>query len=123
MLDNIQRLMNVMREANVTLRWMMLHTAALSPSESHSTLLQLFSHLKNVNTDCPRDCQTCLLSLTSAAEGNKRCRQLRDQVIADSKYHPQVMFRLMLNTAQYEFKLKEVISLGIWLYTSKFWAG
>ena len=30
-LDNISKLMNVMREANVTLRWMMLHTAALPP--------------------------------------------------------------------------------------------
>lgn len=32
-LDNIPKLMNVMRECNVTLRWMMLHTIALSPSE------------------------------------------------------------------------------------------
>ena len=41
-LDNIPKLMNVMRECNVTLRWMMLHTSALSPSESRrSSLLAL----------------------------------------------------------------------------------
>ena len=45
-LDNIQKMMNVMREANVTLRWMMLHNAPLPQS----------------------------------AEGNKRAKQIRDQV-------------------------------------------
>ncbi|KAK2144442.1 hypothetical protein LSH36_756g00059 [Paralvinella palmiformis] len=73
-LDNISKLMNVMREANVTLRWMMLHTAALPPG----------------------------------AENNKRCRQLRDQVIVDSKFNPEIMFRLLLNIGQYEFKLREM---------------
>lgn len=73
-LDNIPRLMTVMRDSNVTLRWIMLHTAPLE----------------------------------LAAETNKRCRQLRDQVIQDSSYNPETVFRLMLNTAQYEFKLKEM---------------
>jgi len=41
-------------------------------------------------------------------EGNKRCRQLRDQVIQDSAYNPESLFKLLLNTSQYEFKLKEV---------------
>jgi len=54
------------------------------------------------------------------AENNKRCRQLRDQVIVDSKFNPEIMFRLLLNIGQYEFKLREVkvhsfvISLFIW---------
>ena len=73
-LDNIPKLMNIMRESNVTLRWMMLHTAALSHS----------------------------------ADGNKRCRQLREIVIQDSKYNPEVLFRLLLYTGQYELKLKEM---------------
>jgi len=42
------------------------------------------------------------------AEGNKRCRQLRDQVIQDSAYNPELLFKLLLNTSQYEFNLKEV---------------
>jgi len=48
------------------------------------------------------------LSLTAGAEANKRCKQLRDQVHADSKYNPLLTFQLLLNTAQFEFKLKEV---------------
>jgi len=42
------------------------------------------------------------------AEGNKRCRQLRDQVIQDCAYNPESLFKLLLNTSQYEFNLKEV---------------
>ena len=37
-LDNINKLMNVMRESNVTLRWMMLHTAALPPGMCNPSL-------------------------------------------------------------------------------------
>ena len=73
-LDNIQRLMNMMREANVTLRWLMLHTAPLSHS----------------------------------AELNKRCKALREQVSTDSAFNPETVFRLLLYTAQFELKLKEV---------------
>ena len=32
-LDSIPKLLNVMRDSNVTLRWLMLHTCALSPSK------------------------------------------------------------------------------------------
>ena len=42
------------------------------------------------------------------AEANKRCRQLRDQVVQDSRYDPEILFRLMLNISQFEFNLKEV---------------
>ncbi|WAR23300.1 WASC5-like protein [Mya arenaria] len=73
-LDSIPKLLNVMRDSNVTLRWLMLHTCALSPS----------------------------------GEANKRCKQLREQVLTDSKYNPLLVFRLLLNTSQFEFKLKEM---------------
>ncbi|CAH1773129.1 unnamed protein product [Owenia fusiformis] len=73
-LDNIPKLMNILRECNVTLRWMMLHNAPLSPS----------------------------------AEANKRCRQFRDQIASESRYNPEVLFALLLNTSQFEFKLKEM---------------
>jgi len=36
-LDNIPKLLNVMRDSNVTLRWLMLHTCALSPSKCSKT--------------------------------------------------------------------------------------
>lgn len=73
-LDNVPKLMNIVRECNVTLRWMLLHTSSLYPS----------------------------------AENNKRCRQLRDQVLSDSKYKPLQVFQLLLYTAQFELKIKEM---------------
>lgn len=39
---------------------------------------------------------------------NKRLRQIKDQVLNDSKYNPKLLFRLLLDTAQFEFTLKEV---------------
>ncbi|VDI80236.1 Hypothetical predicted protein [Mytilus galloprovincialis] len=48
-LDNIPKMMNVMRDSNVTLRWLMLHTSTLSPSkcmmrDSNVTLWWLMLH-------------------------------------------------------------------------------
>ncbi|GFW82443.1 WASH complex subunit 5 [Trichonephila clavipes] len=73
-LDNVPKLLNVARECNVTLRWLLLHTVPLS----------------------------------LAVEQNKRCRQLRDQVLSDSHYQPLQVFQLLLYTAQFELKLKEL---------------
>lgn len=73
-LDHVNKVVNVVRECNVTLRWLMLHTAALS----------------------------------SVADSSKRCRQVRDQVILDAKYDPLQVFELLLNTAQFELKFKEL---------------
>lgn len=73
-LDSIPKLMNTMREANVTLRWLMLHNAALTPAQ----------------------------------EANKRVKQVRDQVVSDSRYNPLGVFQLLLNIGQFEFKLKEM---------------
>ncbi len=55
----------------------------------------------------------------SGAEANKRCRQLRDQVIQDSKYNPEILFRLLLNISQFEFNLKEVSLQWTDLFSSK----
>ncbi|XP_070556885.1 WASH complex subunit 5-like [Ptychodera flava] len=71
-LDNIPKLMNCLRECNVTLRWLMLHSVA-----------------------GPWDL-------------NKRCKQLREQLIFDSKFNPQQLFTLLLNTSQLELNLKEM---------------
>lgn len=35
-------------------------------------------------------------------------RQIKEQVLNDSKYNPRILFQLLLDTAQYEFTLKEV---------------
>uniref|UniRef100_A0A8C9J7N4 WASH complex subunit 5 n=1 Tax=Panthera tigris altaica TaxID=74533 RepID=A0A8C9J7N4_PANTA len=72
-LDNIPRLLNCLRDCNVAIRWLMLHTAdsAYDPN-------------------------------------NKRLRQIKDQILTDSRYNPKVLFQLLLDTAQFEFILKEM---------------
>ncbi|XP_039594068.1 WASH complex subunit 5 [Polypterus senegalus] len=72
-LDNIPKLLNCLRDCNVAIRWLMLHTAesAYDPN-------------------------------------NKRFRQMKDQVINDSKYNAKILFQLLLDTSQFEFVLKEM---------------
>uniref|UniRef100_A0A6I8NTA6 WASH complex subunit 5 n=1 Tax=Ornithorhynchus anatinus TaxID=9258 RepID=A0A6I8NTA6_ORNAN len=72
-LDNIPRLLNCLRDGNVAIRWLMLHTAepACDPN-------------------------------------NKRLRQIKDQILTDSKYDAKILFQLLLDTAQFEFILKEM---------------
>uniref|UniRef100_A0A8C2WYS4 WASH complex subunit 5 n=1 Tax=Cyclopterus lumpus TaxID=8103 RepID=A0A8C2WYS4_CYCLU len=72
-LDNIPKLLNCLRDCNVTIRWLMLHSA-----ESAYDL------------------------------NNKRLRQIKDQVLHDSKYNVKILFQLLLDTAQFEFTLKEM---------------
>uniref|UniRef100_A0A3Q3ET57 WASH complex subunit 5 n=1 Tax=Labrus bergylta TaxID=56723 RepID=A0A3Q3ET57_9LABR len=72
-LDNIPKLLNYLRDCNVAIRWLMLHSAesAYDPN-------------------------------------NKRLRQIKEQVLCDSKYKPKILFQLLLDTAQFEFTLKEM---------------
>ncbi|KAM5315756.1 WASH complex subunit 5 isoform 2-T2 [Glossophaga mutica] len=72
-LDNIPRLLSCLRDCNVAIRWLMLHTAdsAYDPN-------------------------------------NKRLRQIKDQVLTDCRYNPKILFQLLLDTAQFEFILKEM---------------
>ncbi|XP_061462563.1 WASH complex subunit 5 isoform X2 [Rhineura floridana] len=72
-LDNIPKLLNCLRDCNVAIRWLMLHTAD-----------------------------------SACDPNNKRLRQIKDQVLTDSKYKPKILFQLLLDTAQFEFILKEM---------------
>uniref|UniRef100_A0A3P8VPU0 WASH complex subunit 5 n=1 Tax=Cynoglossus semilaevis TaxID=244447 RepID=A0A3P8VPU0_CYNSE len=72
-LDNIPKLLNCLRDCNVAIRWLMLHSAESA---------------YDIN--------------------NKRLRQIKDQVLNDSKYNPKILFQLLLDTAQFEFTLKEM---------------
>ncbi|XP_067323390.1 WASH complex subunit 5 [Anolis sagrei] len=72
-LDNIPKLLNCLRDCNVAIRWLMLHTADLGYDPN-----------------------------------NKRLRQIKDQVLTDSKYNSKILFQLLLDTAQFEFILKEM---------------
>ena len=49
-----------------------------------------------------------VLVFFAGAIGNKRCKQILDQVVADSQYKPLSVFQLLLSTSQFEFMLKEV---------------
>uniref|UniRef100_A0A8D3C896 WASH complex subunit 5 n=1 Tax=Scophthalmus maximus TaxID=52904 RepID=A0A8D3C896_SCOMX len=72
-LDNIPKLLNCLRDCNVAIRWLMLHSAE-----------------------------------SAYDQNNKRLRQIKDQVFNDSKYNPKILFQLLLDTAQFEFTLKEM---------------
>uniref|UniRef100_F6RQ92 WASH complex subunit 5 n=2 Tax=Equus caballus TaxID=9796 RepID=F6RQ92_HORSE len=72
-LDNIPKLLNCLRDCNVSIRWLMLHTAD-----------------------------------SACDPNNKRLRQIKDQILTDSRYNPKILFQLLLDTAQFEFILKEM---------------
>nr|XP_054355818.1 WASH complex subunit 5 isoform X2 [Pongo pygmaeus] len=72
-LDNIPKLLNCLRDCNVAIRWLMLHTAD-----------------------------------SACDPNNKRLRQIKDQILTDSRYNPRILFQLLLDTAQFEFILKEM---------------
>ena len=71
-IDSSVKVLNIIRDCNVTLRWLMLHTTNLTPM----------------------------------GEQNKRCRQLRDIVLNETKSRHGQIFHLLLNTSQFEFKLQ-----------------
>lgn len=75
LIKNIIKIVNLIRECNVTLRWMMLHTS------------------KTIY-DCSQ---------------NRKCKQIENQVINDSAYRSVVLFELLLNVSQLEFKVREII--------------
>ncbi|CAB4023119.1 WASH complex subunit strumpellin, partial [Paramuricea clavata] len=70
-LDNIPKLMNCIRDCNVTLRWVLLHT-----------------------TD-------------GVSEIHKRCRAIRE-IVLTSGYSASNWFDILLNTAQFEYVVKEL---------------
>ena len=43
-LDSIPKLLNVMRDSNVTLRWLMLHTCALTTSKYYGKCSKISKH-------------------------------------------------------------------------------
>jgi hypothetical protein len=71
-----------------------------------SALSFCFLYIKYLNVD-PFDLKDYFAFL-QGWEGNKRCKQIRDQVIADAKYNPLQVFELLLNTAQFELKIRDM---------------
>lgn len=83
-LKNISTLLKFMKECNICLRWIILHTS----------------------------------ELPIGADVNKRCKQMLQLVITDSQYNPADVFKLLLNTAQFEFNLKEVLFIDSFIRRS-----
>lgn len=66
--------------------------------------------------------QFIILILSLAYDpNNKRLRQIKDQVLSDSKYNPRILFQLLLDTAQFEFTLKEVRLSHKCVFPPVFW--
>lgn len=74
LMNKLTKVLNLIREMNVAIRWLLLHT--------NPTVIDL---------------------------GNKKCKQLRDQIIADLGGNNLVILELLLNTSELELKVKEMI--------------
>lgn len=42
-------------------------------------------------------------------ETNKRCKQIREQILTDTKLSQSELLQLLLNTAEFELNLKDLI--------------
>ena len=85
-LNRINDHMNTSRRANVTLRWVMLHTVPL-PGDFIDP--------------------ACI----------KRCKQLREEIVNDLRFNPTELFKLLLNTSEFELRIKDLYKL---LFTERF---
>lgn len=74
LLRDTNKIVNVLRNCNVVLRWLMLHTTT-RPNKT---------------------------------DKNKKTKQLRELVVAETKHDPVHLFKLLLNTAQLELSVREM---------------
>ncbi len=74
LLTHLNKVLALIRQANCTLKWSVLHTSQLSV----------------------------------LAEGNKRLKQVRDQVMKDFQYDEMKLIDLLLNLSQLEFNMREI---------------
>lgn len=93
--ESINKLVNLCRDCNVTLRWLILHTTLC-----YSGWLDFFS-LSN----CVRSKRNVL----TVPEINKRCKQIREHVITETKLNKWDLLHLLLNISEFELTLKEFI--------------
>ncbi|KAH9415169.1 hypothetical protein DERP_006260 [Dermatophagoides pteronyssinus] len=77
-LNKINEYMNNSRNANVTLRWIMLHTVTMQGDfiDTHHSM--------------------------------KRCRQIREQIITELKFNSIELFHLLLNTSEFELRIRDI---------------
>ncbi|XP_035916794.1 WASH complex subunit 5 [Anopheles stephensi] len=80
LLDHMPKVMALVRDCNITVRWIMLHTTSVSSA----------------------------LDIASAA-ASKRCRQVRELIEQETEFRGVVFFELLLNTSQLELKVREML--------------
>uniref|UniRef100_A0A182JXG8 WASH complex subunit 5 n=1 Tax=Anopheles christyi TaxID=43041 RepID=A0A182JXG8_9DIPT len=81
LLDHMPKVMALVRDCNITVRWVMLHTSSVST-------------LDNVS---------------QAVAASKRCRQVRELIEQELDFRGVVFFELLLNTSQLELKVREML--------------
>ncbi|XP_076032316.1 WASH complex subunit strump [Oratosquilla oratoria] len=74
-LGHSNKLLNLLRECNVALRWSVLHMAPL---------------------------------IKTGGQNNKRAKVVRDQVFAELKCSPMILFNLLINTSALELSLQQI---------------
>uniref|UniRef100_A0A182IM32 Strumpellin n=1 Tax=Anopheles atroparvus TaxID=41427 RepID=A0A182IM32_ANOAO len=79
LLDHMPKVMALVRECNITVRWVMLHTSS-----------------------------TCTFEAGSGAS-SKRCRQMRELIEQEIDFKGVLFFELLLNTSQLELKIREML--------------
>ncbi|XP_058120822.1 WASH complex subunit 5 [Anopheles ziemanni] len=79
LLDHMPKVMALVRECNITVRWVMLHTSS-----------------------------TCTFDVGSSAS-TKRCRQVRELIEQEIDFKGVLFFELLLNTSQLELKIREML--------------
>ncbi|PAA47126.1 hypothetical protein BOX15_Mlig019935g2, partial [Macrostomum lignano] len=76
-------------------------------------VLDRIPQLLNAARDCNVTLRWLMLHTTPLSppqERSRLCKQLRDSVLSDSRFNGEQLFQLLLLTAQFEFRLKEVFT-------------
>lgn len=76
--ENINKVLGLIKECNVTIRWLMIHTT--------NTVL---------------------------SDNTKKCRQIKDQIIADSKFQSMDLFNLLINVSLLELSIKDILKKSL----------
>uniref|UniRef100_A0A182PF45 Strumpellin n=1 Tax=Anopheles epiroticus TaxID=199890 RepID=A0A182PF45_9DIPT len=80
LLDHMPKVMALVRDCNITVRWVMLHTSGASTLDSAAPIA-----------------------------ASKRCRQIRDLIEQELEFRSVMFFELLLNTSQLELKVREML--------------
>jgi len=97
-LNNAHKVINSLRRCNVALKWLVLHTANV---KSGMKLVKIYlPYWSAIDLDF---------------EQQRKCQQFRDLILQDSRINISAVFQMLVNTAQFEFVVKEVFHLNMYV--------